>query len=116
MKESPEEGLMGHFGVVKTGAILHEHFYCPCMKRDVNRLCGRCVNCRQAVSKVHSYDLYTPLPIPSAPWIDVSMDFILGLPRSKWGKDLIFVVIDRFSKITNFIPCHKTDDAWILFH
>ncbi|KAH9780520.1 hypothetical protein KPL71_008110 [Citrus sinensis] len=102
---------MGHFGIVKTLAVLQEHFYWPHMKRDVERLCGRCVTCRQAKSKVQPYGLYTPLPIPSAPWTDISMDFVLGLPRYIQGKDSIFVVVDRFSKMAHFIPCHKMDDA-----
>jgi hypothetical protein len=111
VREAHGGGLMGHFGVKKTLDILHEHFFWPKMKKDVNRICGRCITRRKAKSNVLPHGLYTPLPVPSEPWVDISMDFVLGLPRTKRGRDSIFVVVDRFSKMTHFIPCHKTDDA-----
>jgi hypothetical protein len=67
--------------------------------------------CKKAKSKVMPHGLFTPLPVPEFPWIDISMDFVLGLPRTKKEKDSIFVVVDRFSKMTHFIPCKKMDDA-----
>lgn len=106
VRESHGAGLMGHLGVAKILAMLQEHFYWPHMKWNVERICGRCLTCRQAKSRVQLNGFYTPVFI-----IDISMDFVLGLPRSRRGSDSIFVVVDRFSKITHFIPCHKTDDA-----
>ena len=56
------------------------------MKRDFNRICGRCITCKKAKSKVLPHGLYTPLPVLSEPWVDISIDFVLGLPRTKRGK------------------------------
>ncbi|KAG7568008.1 Integrase catalytic core [Arabidopsis thaliana x Arabidopsis arenosa] len=111
VREAHGGGLMGHFGVAKTLSIMQDHFFWPHMKRDVERICSRCTTCKIAKSKSQGQGMYTPLPIPSAPWTDISMDFVLGLPRTRNGRDSVFVVVDRFSKMAHFIPCHKTDDA-----
>ncbi|XP_031276789.1 uncharacterized protein LOC116135233 [Pistacia vera] len=111
VRESHGGGLMGHFGVLKTLDILREHFYWPKMKHDVQSVCDKCITYSQAKSKVRPHGLYTPLPVPNQPWIDISMDFVLGLPRTQSGKDSIFVFVDRFSKMAHFITYSKTNNA-----
>ena len=49
--------------------------------------------------------LYTPLPVPDSLWIEVGMDFVLGLPHTQQAMDSIFIINDRFSKIDHFIAC-----------
>ncbi|GKB89030.1 RNA-directed DNA polymerase, partial [Tanacetum coccineum] len=104
-------GLAGHFGRDKTLALLCEQFYWPKMERDVNRLFERFRTCH--IAKTHSSNsgLCTPLSVPVAPWEDVSLDFVLGLPCTQRAKDSVMVVVDRFSKMAHFVPCLKTFDA-----
>ena len=81
------------------------------MTRDVEHFIKRCSICQLAKSHISPQGLYSPLLVPQAPWGDVSLDFIIGLPKTQRSKDSIMVVVDRFSKMAHFSPCHTTYDA-----
>ena len=46
--------------------------------------------------------LLQPLPVLSQVWVDISMDFINGLPKVG-GKSVILTVVNRFSMYAHFI-------------
>jgi hypothetical protein len=111
LQEAHGGGLMGYFGMKKTEDVLATHFFWPKMRCDVERYVSQCTTCNKTKSRLNPHGLYMPLPVPSVPWEDISMDFILGLPRTKRGRGSIFVVVGRFSKMAHFIPCHKSNNA-----
>ena len=40
------------------------------------------------------------LPISEGKWEDISMDFIVGLPKTSKGYDSIWVIVDHFTSHT----------------
>ena len=110
VKEVHEGSIAGHFGIQKTLDMLAKHFYWPRMLGTVGKHILRCETCLKAKVTFHKGE-YLPLPIANKPWEHISMDFMVALPKTKRGKDAIMVVVDRFSKMSHFIACNKTDDA-----
>ncbi|PKU68071.1 RNA-directed DNA polymerase [Dendrobium catenatum] len=111
ISECHDGGMMGHFGRDKTLAVIQAKFYWPMLSRDVLRYVKSCSICRMAKTQGSNAGLYTPLHVPLAPWEDVSLDFVVGLPRTQRNKDSVMVVVDRFSKMAHFVACNKTLDA-----
>ncbi|XP_057985307.1 uncharacterized protein LOC131170265 [Hevea brasiliensis] len=114
VREAHGGGFAGYFGEILTLEALKEHFYWPSMMKDMHKVVEKCVACKKAKSKEMAQGLYMPLLVPIHPWEHVSMDFMLGLPRTQRGKDSILVVVDQFSKMAHFVPCHKIDDASLI--
>jgi hypothetical protein len=108
-----------HFGVEKNVVVLQKHFYWPKLRQDINKYIISSTTCAIAKPAIKKKGLYTPLPILKKPWESISMDYMSGFPSTKQGNDCVFVVVDRFSKMTILTACKKNvtavDTAKIFF-
>ena len=111
IKEKHYGGLSGYFGLNKILELIQRFYYWPKMQTDIKKFVENCLVCQRAKGVSTNAGLYQPLPIPNRPWECLSMDFVMGLPRTKTGYDSIYVVVDRFSKMAHFILCKTTNDA-----
>lgn len=103
--------MAGYFGIDKTITLVKDKCIWPHLRRDVAQHVTRCRHCQITKGYVQKTGLYTTQPVPKASWVDISMKFVLGLPKTGSGYDSIFVVGDRFSKIAHFVACKCTMDA-----
>lgn len=71
---------------LKTCLHLATHWFWTEMRKVVMLYVQQCVICQQQKhSQCSSPGLLQPLPIPTQVWSDISMDFVEGLPLSKWN-------------------------------
>jgi len=92
-----------HPGSNKMYQDLRQRLWWTRMKREIARYVSECDICKM-VKASHLRPAGQPLTIPSGKWEDISMDFIVGLPKTAKGYDSIWVVVDRLTKSAHFIP------------
>ena len=74
------------------------------MKKDIAELVSHCLTCQQIKAERQlPRGLLQPLPIPEWKWERISMDFVVGLPKSLQGYDLVWVIVDRVTKSAHFL-------------
>ncbi|TYK14310.1 ty3-gypsy retrotransposon protein [Cucumis melo var. makuwa] len=92
-----------HSGFLRTYKRITGELYWNGMKKDIKKYCKECLICQRNKTLALSLaGLLTPLEILDTLWIDLSMDFIDGLPKSA-GFEVIFVAVDKMSKYAHFM-------------
>jgi transposase InsO family protein len=98
----------GHWGVQKTLELLQRKFKWEGMRQDVEEYVLTCPVCQRNAAPRHKpYGKLQPLPQPSRPWKEISMDLITQLPislRRTEEYDAILTIVDRYTKMAVFLP------------
>ena len=112
LTEAHSSGYSIHPGATKMYRDLKQHFWWSRMKRNIVYFIAKCPNCQQ-VKFEHQRPGGTlqRMPIPEWKWERIAMDFVVGLPKTMGKYDSIWVIIDRLSKSSHFIPVKVTYNA-----
>ena len=72
----------------------------------------RCLTCERIKTE---HQLLAGLPqniyMPEWKWESITMDFVVGLPKTSKGYDPIWVIVDRLTKAAHFLPVRMTYSA-----
>ena len=75
------------------------------MKKEITKFVYSCLTCQKSTVKHQKpTSLMKPLSIPEWKSYSVSMDFVPGLLKTSKGNDSIWVIVDRLTKSTHFLP------------
>lgn len=99
-----DSAIGGHSGISATYQRVKKLFIWKGLKSAVEDFVRQCDVCQHAKHEHNKpASKLQPLPVPSAPWQDITMDFVTGLPKSE-GFEVIMVVVDRLTKFAHFVP------------
>ena len=80
------------------------------MKSDVAKFVAKCLTCHQVKAEPQKpAGTLQPLPIPEWKWEHITMDFVTRLPKSAQSHETIWVIVDRLTKTTHFLPVGQTN-------
>ncbi|WVZ84369.1 hypothetical protein U9M48_031408 [Paspalum notatum var. saurae] len=109
LSEAHDTAYSIHPGSTKMYHDLKERFWWYRMKRANGEYVAVCDTCRRVKAEHRDpAGLLQPLKIQEWKWEEISMDFIVGLPRTQKGYNSIWVVVDRLTKVAHFIPVNTT--------
>ncbi|XP_073024282.1 uncharacterized protein [Primulina eburnea] len=81
----------------------------PGMKKDIALYIYECLTCQQVkIEHQRPAGLLQSLPIPQWKWEHNTMVFVVGLPRTQKGYNSIWVIVDRLTKSSHFLPVKTT--------
>jgi transposase InsO family protein len=98
-----DSAVGGHSGIQATYNRIKQLYFWTGLKLAVEDFVRQCLVCQQA-KHLHTKPagLLQPLPPPTKPWAEITMDFIEGLPLSDHA-NTILVVVDRLTKYAHFL-------------
>ena len=98
-----------HLGATKMYHDIKATYWWSGLKKDVAKFIASCLTCQQVkFEHQRPTGLLQELPMPEWKWDRITMDFVVGLPKTRKGYDSIWVIVDRLTKSAHFLPVQTT--------
>ncbi|GJY17206.1 reverse transcriptase domain-containing protein [Tanacetum coccineum] len=108
MDEAHKSKYSVHPGADKMYYDLRDRYWWPGMKKDVAVYVSKCLTCLKVKAEQQRPSGLLQQPeIPEWKWENLAMDFVTKLPRTSHGHDSIWIVVDRLTKSTHFLPMRE---------
>ena len=117
IRDHHDDPIQGHPGVSKTMELLGRGYAAPKLRARVEQYIKECIQCQQNKAARHAkYGQIQFAPVPESPWDDVTMDFVVKLPKSKDPAtqdafDSIMVIVDKLTKYAIMVPFKESYKA-----
>ncbi|GJS17982.1 putative reverse transcriptase domain-containing protein [Tanacetum coccineum] len=104
MKETHTSKYSVHPGADKMYYDLRDLYWWPRMKKDIAMYVSKCLTCSKVKAEHQKPSGLLQQPeIPEWKWDNITMDFIVKLPRTRSGHEAIWVIVDRMAKSAHFL-------------
>ncbi|GJV62131.1 putative reverse transcriptase domain-containing protein [Tanacetum coccineum] len=110
MHESHKSKYSIHPGSDKMYQDMKKLYWWPNMKADIATYVSKCLTCAKVKAEhQRPSGLLVQPKIPEWKWDNITMDFVIKLPKSSQGYDTIWVIVDRLTKSAIFTPMREND-------
>ncbi|GJV17767.1 putative reverse transcriptase domain-containing protein [Tanacetum coccineum] len=110
MHESHKSKYSIHPGSNKMYQDMKKLYWWPNMKADIATYVRKCLTCAKVKAEhQRPSGLLVQPEIPQWKWDNITMDFVIKLPKSSQGYDTIWVIVDRLTKSAIFLLMRETD-------
>ncbi|GJV82833.1 putative reverse transcriptase domain-containing protein [Tanacetum coccineum] len=110
MHESHKSKYSIHPGSDKMYQDMKKLYWWPNMKANIATYVSKCLTCAKVKAEhQRPSGLLVQPEIPQWKWDNITMDFVMKLPKSSQGYDTIWVIVDRLTKSAIFMPMRETD-------
>ncbi|GKB71185.1 putative reverse transcriptase domain-containing protein [Tanacetum coccineum] len=89
---------------------LKKLYWWPNMKAEIATYVSKCLTCAKVKIEYHKLSgLLVQPKILQWKWENITMDFMMKLPKTATGQDTIWVIIDRLTKSAHFLEIREDD-------